>query len=169
MGACGLVFLLLRYPMIRMFVNTPPNLPLEQAARTMAEVIRLGGWVMICAAVFQLGDAIGIVYMSALRGAGDTLRPMLMTISLSWGVMVGGGWLLTEALPQLASVGPWIAGALYVILLGLVMARRFEGGAWRKIDLLHLRGIPAAPVPAAPLAPPGAIALPESRESDSSH
>ncbi|GAF70461.1 unnamed protein product, partial [marine sediment metagenome] len=31
---------------------------------------------------------------------------------------------------------PWIAASAYVIVLGMVMAWRFEGGAWQQIDLL---------------------------------
>ena len=38
--------------------------------------------------------------------------------------------------PELESVGPWIAAALYIIVLGLTMARRFEKGRWRSIRLV---------------------------------
>jgi len=38
--------------------------------------------------------------------------------------------------PQLGSLGPWIAAAVYVVLIGLTMVYRFEQGKWRSINLL---------------------------------
>ena len=71
------------------------------------------------------------------------------TLVLSWGVMVPAGIAVVRLAPQLTSIGPWIAASGYVIILGLVLAWRFESGAWRKIDLLG-RVPAAAPVPAVP-------------------
>ena len=51
-------------------------------------------------------------------------------------------------LPELTSIGPWIAGGVYVCVLGLLMAWRFESGAWRKIDLLGRGEKAPAPAPA---------------------
>ena len=61
---------------------------------------------------------------------------MVTTIIVSWIVIIGGGWLMVIYVPALTSIGPWIAASLYVMILGVLMARRFESGAWRKIDLL---------------------------------
>jgi MATE family multidrug resistance protein len=91
---------------------------------------------MICAAVFQTFDALGIVYAGALRGAGDTLVPGAVTVGLSWAVIVGFGWWLVENAPGLESLGPWIASAAYIIVLGVFLAFRFESGRWRTIQLL---------------------------------
>jgi MATE family multidrug resistance protein len=92
---------------------------------------------MVCAAVFQTFDAVGIAYTGALRGAGDTLVPGIATIVLSWGVIVGLGAWLVSAYPSLSSTGPWIAASAYIILYGAVVAWRFERGAWRTIRLLE--------------------------------
>jgi MATE family multidrug resistance protein len=99
-------------------------------------IVRIGGNVMICAAAFQLFDALGIVYIGALRGAGDTRWPMAVSIACSWAVFVGGGIAVVNLLPQLTSLGPWLAASGYIILLGALLAWRFESGAWRRIDLL---------------------------------
>lgn len=142
MGLCGLCFFLFRFRLLEVFVPAPQPGEFATAAdyaRRLAEyteIMRIGGWVMICAAVFQCFDAVGIVFIGALRGAGDTLWPMLVTVGLSYGVTVGGGLAAVKWLPQLTSIGPWMAGSLYVVLLGIAVAWRFEGGAWRKIDLL---------------------------------
>ncbi len=139
MGICALVFWFLRGPMISLFVNVVPGgeVSPEQARQMSSEIIHIGGWVLTCAAVFQLFDAVGIVFVGALRGAGDTLWPMVCTVTLSWGFIFGGGYLMVTYLPQLTSVGPWIAASLYVIVLGVTMAIRFERGRWKNINLLH--------------------------------
>ena len=139
MGLCGLAFWIFREEMVRFFVTVLPAEPgqMEQTAEMVEEIVRIGGWMMICAALFQLFDAVGITYISALRGAGDTLAPMIFVICTSWTLVVGGGYLAVKVLPQLGSLGPWIAGSLYVAVLGVLMAWRFESGAWRKIDLLR--------------------------------
>ena len=130
MGLCGAVFLAFRYPLARFFATT------DQAD----EIVRVGAKIMICAAIFQLSDAVGIVYIGALRGSGDTRWPMFVTLALSWGIIVGGGIAAVLLVPQLGSLGPWIAASVYVIVMGAAMAWRFESGAWRKIDLLRRGG-----------------------------
>jgi len=149
MGACGLAFWIFRQPMMRAFVAlTPSGGPGgQEAARLTAEIIRIGGSILLCAAVFQLFDAIGIVYVGALRGAGDTRWPMVVTMLLSWGIIVGGGYATVKLAPGWGSIGPWAAASAYVIVLGIMLAWRFESGAWRKIDLLHRRGVEPAVVP----------------------
>ena len=67
---------------------------------------------------------------------GDTLFPGLATVILSWVVIVGGGVAMTRLRPDLASTGPWIAATVYIIILGVVVATRFERGGWRRLHLL---------------------------------
>jgi MATE family multidrug resistance protein len=157
MGVCGLAFYLFRHPMVEFFVRIDPAALVEgQTTAALAEqIVRIGGDIMLCAAVFQLFDAVGIIYVGALRGAGDTYWPMVMTILLSWGLVVGAGAAAVWLMPQWTSIGPWIAASLYVVALGIATAWRFESGAWRKIDLLG-RGAPkvlamAVPAPVAVL------------------
>jgi MATE family, multidrug efflux pump len=135
MTLCGAVFLAFRHDLIRVFV-AGQGVPPEQAQ----EIIAIGGRLMICAAVFQTMDALGIVYTGALRGAGDTVFPGMVTIVYSWLFLVGGGWLIVVLFPGLESVGPWIAAAFYVIVYGLTIWWRFESGRWRSIRLLSPSG-----------------------------
>lgn len=133
MGACGLAFWLLRYPMVRFLLANSPG----DAVADLEGTVEIAANIMLCAAAFQLLDAVGIVYIGALRGAGDTYWAMVTTIIVSWITIIGGGWLMVHFVPQLESIGPWIAASVYVMILGILMARRFESGAWRKIDLLR--------------------------------
>jgi len=141
MGACGLAFYIFRRPMVEFFVKVSPSARMTsvEAAALADQIVRIGARVMICAAVFQLFDAVGIIYIGALRGAGDTFWPMVVTMVLSWTVILGGGLAMVGFLPELRSIGPWLAGSAYVVLLGVCMAWRFESGAWERIDLLHRR------------------------------
>ncbi len=169
MGVCGALFTLFRHDLVRFFVHVSPDQHLQ--AET---IVNIGTRILVCAAVFQLVDAVGIVYVGALRGAGDTRWPMAVTIVLSWGVVMGGGAAAVLLLPQLSSLGPWLAASLYVVVLGAVMAWRFESGAWRKIDLLgRLRVRPVVPLPPAPIIPseappppPADVAPPPKTDSD---
>ena len=135
MSACGLAFWLFRYPMIRFLLANVPSGP-GSAPENIDLVVAFAASVMICAAIFQPLDAVCIVYTGALRGAGDTHWPMVATLVMNWSIVIGGGCLMVWLLPQWGSVGPWITASAFVILLGVVMAWRFESGAWRKIDLL---------------------------------
>ncbi len=135
MTICALFFFVFRVPLIDFFVAGQHVSP-EQAQR----IIEIGAKLMICAAIFQTFDGLGIVYMGGLRGAGDTVWPGVATIVLSWVLIVGGGWFITEWWPQIESVGPWIGAAVYIIVLGIAMWYRFESGAWRKIRLIEPRG-----------------------------
>ena len=139
MGLCGLAFVLFRQPMVRWFVTQDP---LHQQVESVSvdEIVRVGATVMLCAASFQLLDAVAIVYIGALRGAGDTLWPMAVTVLLSVVLVLGGGAFVVRFLPGLKSVGPWIAVGVYVAALGIAMAWRFGSGRWRKIDLLGRAG-----------------------------
>lgn len=130
MGACALGFLIFGERLIAVFVDKGTD------PQTAANILRIGAWVMVIAAVFQLFDAMAITISGALRGAGDTVWPGVITVILSWTVIVGGGHAMIALGPGLESLGPWIASAAYVIALGSLLAARFIRGRWKQIDLL---------------------------------
>ena len=130
MTICAAVFIVFRYELIELFVGA--DMPEDQRQ----EIIAVGANMLILVALFQTVDALGIIYSGALRGAGDTVWPGIVTAIYSWVFIVGGGWIAVTYFEELGSIGPWIAAATYVILIGLTMAVRFERGGWRSIDLL---------------------------------
>ncbi len=99
------------------------------------EVIRIGASIMICAVIFQVFDGVGILYNSALRGAGDTFIPSIMVGASHWVFVVGGGWLAITYWPEYGAVGPWIAATCLLIFLGFILWIRWRSEAWRKIDI----------------------------------
>ncbi|MCW5763892.1 MAG: MATE family efflux transporter [Phycisphaeraceae bacterium] len=131
MGLCAVVFVAFRHELIGLFIN--PETPATQRD----EMLRIGGQVMIAAAVFQVFDAVAIVMSAALRGAGDTVWPGIATVVLSWVSIVGLGHLLMWTSPGLGSIGPWIGASGYIVLLGVILLLRFMSGRWRSIRLTH--------------------------------
>jgi len=98
-------------------------------------IIRIGGSVMICAAIFQIFDALGITYMSALRGAGDTFWPSFVSIVSHWVVVIGGGFLVAGCFPQYGSIGPWGAASALIVLIGVYLWWRWHSRAWMKLNI----------------------------------
>ena len=123
MTACAIGFAIFRADLAAVFLDSP-------------EAIAIASTLFLFAAVFQTLDALGTVYIAALRGAGDTLVPGLATVILAWTVIVGGGFFMRAHHPELTSRGPWLAATAYIVLLGVFVTVRFERGGWRKRRLL---------------------------------
>ena len=160
MTFCAIIFVVFRTQLMEWFVNGSSYTVIEQE-----EIVHLGANMLILVALFQTVDALGIVYTGALRGAGDTVWPGVITAIFSWVFIVGGGWIAVTYFPETGSIGPWIAAASYVIIIGITMAIRFERGGWRSIDLLgnnkeRLEAGRAAPLTIGPPSPEadGAVA-----------
>jgi MATE family multidrug resistance protein len=148
MTFCAIVFVVFRRELMEWFVNGSSYTIEEQI-----EIVNLGSNMLILVALFQTVDALGIVYTGALRGAGDTVWPGVVTAVYSWVFIVGGGFIAVEFFPESGSIGPWIAASTYVILIGLTMAIRFERRGWIHINLLdndYLEAGRAAPLTIGP-------------------
>jgi MATE family multidrug resistance protein len=91
----------------------------------------------VFAAVYQLFDAMYVIYNGALRGAGDTLVPAVVTAALCWGITVGLGYFIARTWPHWGVVGPWGAATFYGVVLGVYLLLRFLAGKWREIRLEH--------------------------------
>lgn len=137
MGTCALLMVVFRDQAVGQFIDD------ETDAATMARMIELGAVVMIIASVFQVFDAMGMAMSGALRGAGDTVWPGLASVIAAWVVLIGGSFLLIEIAPNLGSIGPWIAAAGYIIVLGIALMARFLGGKWRTMEVIREEGVPS--------------------------
>jgi MATE family multidrug resistance protein len=123
MGVCGLIFFMGRGALAGFMLGPP-------AQRHVA------GQLLIFSAIFQIFDAMNIVYLGALRGAGDTLVPTLYTTALAWGLCVCGGGLVMWREPQWGPAGPWALATAYVCICGLWSFLRWNSQAWRKFNVL---------------------------------
>jgi MATE family multidrug resistance protein len=119
---CGIAMAIFRYPLIRVFSSNP-------------QVVRTGAVLLIFGGIYQVFDAMYLVYNGALRGAGDTFVPAIVTASLCWGITVLGGYFIATNFPQLGVAGPWTTCTIYGIALGFFMMMRFRRGGWKMIHL----------------------------------
>lgn len=147
MGLCGVAFFFFREGLIGLFINA--STPADDADL----ILHLGMQILLAAAVFQVFDATAITMSAALRGAGDTLWPGVVTILSGWVCLVGVGHALIRFSPELGALGPWIGAGAYFLSLAALLVGRFLGGRWRTIRLTHddtLHNLPpdeAAPGP----------------------
>lgn len=130
MGTCALLFVLFRHEMIALFIKDGTD-PADAAT-----LVRLGSTMLIATAAFQLFDATAMTLSGALRGAGDTIVPGIVTVVLAWTIIVLGGNLIVRFAPGLESLGPWIAAAAYIAALCVFFLARFLSGKWMKIALI---------------------------------
>ena len=96
----------------------------------------MGGTCLLLVSGFQLFDAFAMTLVGALRGAGDTAWPGVVTLICSWTIIVGGGQFIMWQFPAIESTGPWIAASLYIVVLGLLMLWRFKSGKWKTRTLV---------------------------------
>jgi MATE family multidrug resistance protein len=122
MLTCGILLFTFRRQLIGLFTTDP-------------QVLATGATLLIFAAMYQLFDAVYIVYNGALRGAGDTLVPALVTGSLCWAITVFAARGIATHWPQLGPIGPWISASCYGMILGTFIVFRFLRGRWKQIDL----------------------------------
>jgi MATE family multidrug resistance protein len=93
-------------------------------------------------AVYSAFDALAVVFSSALRGAGDTVFPMLLTFACSWIVMVLPAWYVTEYCDrQLKWL--WLAASANIVIAGLLMVLRYRAGRWQSIKVIETSDSPA--------------------------
>jgi MATE family multidrug resistance protein len=124
MVVMSVAFLLLRRPMMSYWTDD-------------AAVVAAGVVMLVWIAAFQVFDGLGIIYVNALRGAGDTKVPALLVALHCWGIFITGGYLMATYRPEWGPGGPWMMATVYIILLGLILRWRFNRGAWRSIDLFR--------------------------------
>ena len=102
------------------------------------KVVEVAGTLMLFAASFQLLDAVAMVHLCALRGAGDTRWSLVATVMTSWGITVPatlffGLWLGWGA------PGAWLGLTLEIATLATITGFRVTGlrkGRVGRLDLL---------------------------------
>lgn len=99
-------------------------------------ILTIGRNVLIVVGVFQIFDAMNIVYNHALLGVGDSLFMSLINILLTLTILIGLNLFLIAAFPTLGSLGVWYCVALYTAMLGLICRYRWHKRKWRKGTIL---------------------------------
>jgi MATE family multidrug resistance protein len=122
MVTTGLLLAAFRHQLIGVFSADP-------------EVQRVGATLLLFVAAYQIFDAMFVVYVGALRGAGDTLVPAAVQAALVWTIVVGGGFVTRAYAPGYGVAGPWTLATVFGGILGLFLLARFQRGGWKHIRL----------------------------------
>jgi MATE family multidrug resistance protein len=132
MGLVGLCFFIFRNNLMAFWA---PN---------DKEVVSIGINIFIFAAIFQIFDAILIIYYDALCGAGDTLWLAIVEASGAAIIMGLGGFCMLKFFPELGAVGPWMAVTFKIMVVAAANRWRFKSNKWMQIDLFkrHPVGVP---------------------------
>lgn len=128
-GACTLAaFALFPGPLVQVF--RPEHNPevFDRAAPLAVFMLRL-------AAIYVLADAMNLVFSGALRGAGDTLWAMIISVGLHWALV---GVLLVMLRVWNMPVGDaWVALVILILAFTGVFYLRYRAGHWRNIRVVE--------------------------------
>jgi multidrug resistance protein, MATE family len=100
-------------------------------------------------AFYSIFDMMNLIHAAGLRGAGDTVYPMGLTFVLAWLVMLVPAWLGCVRLGA-GVYFAWVMATAYVLLLGLLMRRRFRAGHWKAMRVIEPSRLEAETRPAVP-------------------
>ncbi len=92
-------------------------------------------YLLMFVAYFTCFDSMNLVFSFALKGAGDTRFVTLIALTLPWPLMVLPTWWMMDW-PGAVYWG-WGATSLFVMTQALVFWRRFVGGKWKSMSVIH--------------------------------
>ncbi len=121
MGTLGVFFLVVPEWIVVLFTDDPV-------------VIGYAAYPLRLVGLVQILDAAGMVFSSALEGAGNTRWVMKAEIFVNWGIFLPLTYLFTFPL-GLHRYGPWIAWAAYMMVFGIMCFVKFRDGQWKHIKI----------------------------------
>lgn len=122
--------------------------PDESGGFDFQAVVDITAKILVCAAVFNMFDAVKYIFMGGLRGAGDTRVIFLYTSGMQWLVMIPGLiWLIRYAGADIMTI--WIFLTCCFGIEGLLITLRFRSGKWKRIKLINRAPDAAVAVPGA--------------------
>ena len=117
MSACGVVFGVFGGAIARAFTPDP-------------EVAAIAQRLLWIAAIFQVLDAVQIVFRGALRGAKDVRVPAYIGIAVVWTCVPGAAFVLGR-LCGWGALGGWCGFIAETIFASVLFGWRWSRGAWR--------------------------------------
>ena len=124
--ACSMVMMvvvnLVKKPVIGIFTDIP-------------EVFAFVSTLLIYSVYIEFGRSLNLIYVGALKGAGDVRFPVLYGIFSNWTFMVLGSYILGIKF-GLGLVGFWLGIGTDETTRGLVMLLRWKSRRWQKHALI---------------------------------
>jgi len=113
----SLLFILLRYPLLRIFTENET-------------ILRVGGTIFILDLAVEIGRSLNNTVAGALQATGDVTYQLIVNQLSGWIVSVGGAYLFGIVFGW-GLYGVWIAFALDEMTRGLILLHRWRSGKWR--------------------------------------
>jgi MATE family multidrug resistance protein len=101
-----------------------------------ADIIQLGGFMMLGLASYVMADACILIAGAVLRGAGDTRWLMTTSICLHLLMLIAQYFIIIEY--QLGERTSWVAFVLMILMIAVVYVGRLRGNVWREPERLAL-------------------------------
>ncbi len=108
-----------------------------------SSAVPLAVFMVRMASLYVLVEAVLIVFIGALRGAGDTFWAMGMSVSLHW-MMVAVLWLMLRVLGTSPQAG-WSAIVFFFLVFSGLVFLRYNTGKWRNIRVVHPEPVTVLP------------------------
>lgn len=113
---------LIKNPIVSLFTDIP-------------EVHALVCTLLLYSAYIEFGRTFNLVYVGALKGAGDIKFPVLYAIFSNWVILVLGSYILGKIF-GLGLIGFWLAIGTDETTRGFVMLWRWKSKRWQKHSLV---------------------------------
>lgn len=109
----------------------------EENAADFAAVSQMVAGLLQFVALYSFFDSMAIVFGSAVRGAGDTRFPLLITATSGWVLMVLPTWIVCTYYREHSLTLSWWACSANVIAVGVLMLIRFQTGKWMSMRVIE--------------------------------
>ena len=121
MGIVGMPMWLIPDTLVSIFIS-------DQATIEMAR------WPMRLVGLLMPIEALGLVLLNAVLGAGDAKFVMKISIGTQWLLFLPAAWFIGVVLDG-SLLHIWIAQGAYRTLQTWLITRRWTGGEWSKIKV----------------------------------
>ncbi|MBR1912873.1 MAG: MATE family efflux transporter [Treponema sp.] len=109
--------------------------PIISLFTDIEEISMLVCSLLIFSTYIEFGRSLNLVYIGALKGAGDIRFPVLYGICSNWGIMVLGSYILGLKM-GLGLIGFWLGIGTDETTRGIVMFFRWKSRRWQKHSLV---------------------------------
>jgi Na+-driven multidrug efflux pump len=121
MTACGILFILIPRTLTFLLTSDP-------------RVADLAAKCLVPAGFAQAGFAAAMIFGGALRGAGDTLSAMRITLASTFGVRLLGV-LIVALYFKLGVAAIWVVLSGELMIRGLLIFAHFSRGKWKHVEV----------------------------------
>ncbi len=121
--------------LLAIFIVNLVKSPIVSIFTDITEVHSLVSTLLLFSIYIEFGRSLNLVYVGALKGAGDIKFPVTYAIFSNWVIMVLGSYILGLKL-GLGVVGFWIGIGTDETTRGIVMLLRWKSRRWQKHALV---------------------------------